>query len=136
MRTTLAFNLGLAALLLSAAASGARAATEEINFQGTLSNAIVGGTSVSGQFGFDFTTDTVTNYKFTAPGDSFDSSVLNSDIVTPFTSSGTSYLAISFSSGDASTLDLVVNPSITEFFTQDLPGDAGGVPFPSTGALL
>jgi hypothetical protein len=118
MKRTLVLNLGLAALLLSAAASSARAATEEINFQGTLANAVEGGTSVSGQFGFDFTTDTVTSYKFTAPGDSFDSSVFNDAIVNPFTSSGTSYLNIEFANRFESFLTLVVNSTIAEFFTQ------------------
>jgi hypothetical protein len=79
---------------------------------------------VSGQFGFDFTTDTVTNYKFTAPDYIFDSSVPNESTVIPFTSSGTSYLDINFNGVSVRrALDLVVNPAITEFFTQDLPAD-------------
>jgi hypothetical protein len=121
MKNTLIFRLGLAALLASAAVGGARAAT--ITFKGTLSDAILGGTSVSGQFGFDFTTDAVTSFKFTVPGGSFDSSVDNSVFVTPFTSSGTSYLDIRFFNSTPSSLDLVVNPTITEFFTQSLPVD-------------
>ena len=127
-------NLGLAALLVSAAASGARAdLTSEITFQGTLSNAMFGDTSVSGQFGFDFTTDTVTSYKFTAPGgESFDSTVFNITTSIPFTSSGTPYLEIFFQSAalnsgrGTSQLVLVVNPTITEFFIQHFPID--GVP--------
>jgi hypothetical protein len=104
MKNALAFNLGLAALLVSAAASGARAATEEFKFKGTLTDAILGDTSVSGQFGFDFTTDTVTSFKLTAPGNIFDSSVSNegnSASATPFTSSGTNYLDIVFNTGSA-----------------------------------
>jgi hypothetical protein len=118
MKRTLALNLGSAALLLSAALSGARAATEEINFQGALTTPILGDTSVSGQFGFDFATDKVTNYKFTAPGDSFDSANGNGAAVTPFTSRGTSYFNIEFSNASESQLELVVNSAITEFFTQ------------------
>jgi hypothetical protein len=99
MRKTLGFSLGLAALLMSVAASGASAAT--ITFEGTLSSAILGGRSASGQFGFDFTTDVVTSYKFTAPGDSFDSTVFNLARAGPFTSGGTSYLDITFFSSSS-----------------------------------
>jgi hypothetical protein len=122
--------IGLAALLVSAAASGARA--DLFTFDGTLESPVHGGTSVSGQFGFDFTTDTVTSYKFTAPGDSFDSSVNNSAGATTFTSGGITYLMLTFI-GDTpipggggffgSEIVLNVNPTITEFFTQGLPLD-------------
>jgi hypothetical protein len=119
------FNVGLAALLVSAVASGARADVKsEITFQGTLSTSILGDTSVSGQFDFDFTTDTVTSFTFTAPGASFDSSVFNGIVVIPFSSSGTSYFDFLFSSASSrsSSLALVVNPAITNFFTQSFGG--------------
>jgi hypothetical protein len=114
---------GLAALLGSAAASGARA--DLFTFNGTLANEVAGGTSVSGQFDFNFTTDAATSYKFTVPGDSLDSSVFNNALVASFTSSGTPYLSIDFQSS-ASDLILVFNPTITQFFTQSLPVD--GIP--------
>jgi hypothetical protein len=100
---------------------------EDHSRQITLSSAIQGATPVSGQFGFDFTTDTVTSYQFTAPGDSFDSTVFNDAFVAPFTSAGASYLDIAFFSSASSGLDLVVNPTITEFFTQSFV--VGGVGF-------
>jgi hypothetical protein len=122
MKNTLVFNLGLAALLAFVAASGARADT--ITFQGTLSNPVDGGTSVSGQFGFDFATDAVTSYMFTVPGDTLDSTVVNDATVGQITSSGTRYLVLQFRS-EASDLILVVNPAITKFFTQEVIGTIG-----------
>jgi hypothetical protein len=86
MKNTLALSAAAIALLLTPIT---HAATTEFKFQGTLSTAILGSTSVSGKFGFDFTTDAVTSYKFTAPGDGFDSTVFEDDIVNPFTSSAT-----------------------------------------------
>jgi hypothetical protein len=76
----------------------------------------IGSTSVSRQFGFDFTTDAVTSYKFRVPGDSFDSTVFESDIVNPFSSSGITIFEISFFSSSDSAVILVVNPTITIFY--------------------
>lgn len=100
------------------------AQADVFNFQGTLSTAILGSTSVSGQFGFDFTTDSVTSYTFTAPGEPSFQPCFGCvpEPATSFTSGGTSYLELSLTSGSDSGLDLVVNPTITEFFTQSLNG--------------
>jgi hypothetical protein len=126
-------NATLAAIML--AAGGARAAdvTEQFNFQGTLSTAILGSTSVSGQFVFDFTTDSVTSYKFTAPGEpSFQPCFGCVPLAaTSFTSGGTSYLDLPLASGSDSGMDLVVNPTITELFTQSLVEDGGTKSFQS-----
>jgi hypothetical protein len=86
---------------------------KEFNFEGTLSTPQLGETSVSGQFGFDFTTDAVTSYKFTAPGDIFDSAVRNATSIFQFTSSGTPYLDIGFDAVGPSMTELAFNPIIT-----------------------
>jgi hypothetical protein len=67
----------------------------------------------------------VTSFKFTAPGESFDSSLAgNVAEVLSFTSNGTSYLDVRFFT-PFSGLELVFNPTITEFFTQQLPVGIG-----------
>ena len=129
----LSATLVLAAVSIAAPNSRAADVTEQINFQGTLSTAILGSTSVSGQFGFDFTTDSVTSYTFTAPGEPSFQPCFGCvpEPATSFTSGGTSYLELSLTSGSDSGLDLVVNPTITEFFTQSLDVDGSTKSFQS-----
>jgi len=100
------------------AAGGARAAN--FNFQGTLAQAVDGGTSVTGNFSYDFTTNTVTSYTFTAPGEPSFTPFRLPVAATSFTSGGISYLDLDLISLDDSELELVVNPTLTAFFTQSL----------------
>ena len=129
----LSATLVLAAVSIAAPNSRAADITEQINFQGTLSTAILGSTSVSGQFVFDFTTDSVTSYTFTAPGETSFKPCFGCvpHAATSFTSGGTSYLDLNLTSGSDSGLDLVVNPTITEFFTQSLDVDGSTNSFQS-----
>lgn len=89
------------------------------NFQGTLSNAVDGGTSISGQFSFDFTSQTITSFDFTVPGDTLTSTQAGStDNVVPFTGTNPtgSFLRLDFFAASGTALELVFNSTITQFF--------------------
>jgi hypothetical protein len=116
-------------------AGGARAAdvTGEFNFQGTLSQAVDGGTSVTAQFVFDFTTDSVTSYQYSTaaePNAVPCFSCLPAP-ATSFTSGGVNYLELSLTSKTDSGINLVFNPTLTEFFTQSLTQDGSSNTFQS-----
>ena len=71
--------------------------TQEYNFTGTLSTAINGSKSVTGQFTIDFTTQDITAFDFTTPVGNLDSPVLESLATAP----GETFLVIGPANGNS-----------------------------------